>query len=253
MTTRSLSHDVVFNYDLAPSKPAFASSIFRRTNRSSDSLTDLTFKPVRSIAKLILALAPLLTIGSTRSVYGELIMTVENAIAAPGGTGTFDVDLATTGDTAQVAGFSSEILVSAPGIEFTAVDTGTIAPYIFGTLQFAPLSASTFPGTDIVGSDVYFAGPFVSVDSTPVGLMHVSFSVSSGTQAGPVTVTLESTGSSVSDANGDALAFSMVNGTITVVPEPGAICLLAIGATAYLVARRTRCVVRPRRRFHAAR
>ena len=190
----------------------------------------------------LLALAAVL-LGGITSARASVIMEITNSSAGAGGTGSFDVALSDTGGTLQVGGFSAELSVpGASGVKFTGVNTSTAAatPYIFGTLQTPPLSFDTFPNTSFTASDTDATAPgFVTLNPGDlVGLAHVSYSVAAGTAPGPVTVSFVGPGTSLSDVNGGAIAFTTTNGTITVaqaVPEPSSLLLASIGGGAAML------------------
>ena len=185
-----------------------------------------------------------------------LVLQVENASAQAGGTGSFDVVLSATDGSFQVAGFSVELSVApGSGISFTAVGVATAtAPYIFTTLQSPPLTFSSFPTNDFIGSDSSMSSPgYVTLSAPPtvtVGLEHVAFAVAAGTPSGdvPVSILIGDT-TQILDNNTNLLPFDSVNGTITVtgsaVPEPsslvmGFVSLALAGGSVALERRRSR-------------
>lgn len=165
----------------------------------------------------------------------DLVLSVGNASAQAGGTGSFDVVLsATNSETFQVAGFSVELAVApSSGVSFTAASAlTTTAPYIFTTLQLPPLTFSSFPNYDFIASDSYLSSPGYVTLSAPVtvGLENVSFAVAAGTPAGDVPVSILGIGvtTEILDNNGNPIPFDAMNGTITVtsstvVPEPSSL------------------------------
>jgi hypothetical protein len=172
-----------------------------------------------------------------------LVFEVLNSTAKSGGLGSFDVVLLDTGGTYQVSGFSIEPVVSAgSGVKFTSATPNPIAAaYLFGTYQSAPSPFATdpnnpnspaqFPLTDFVASDADFTAPyFVTLNTgNEYGLAHVTYSVAQGTPTGSITVSLASSGTSLSDINGDPITFTTSNGIIGVVPEPASIVSLLLG------------------------
>jgi hypothetical protein len=172
----------------------------------------------------------------------NLIMSVIHSSASPGGTGSFDVVLidadAPGSATHPVNAFSVELTVpGTSGIKFTAADVNTTAaPYIFGTLQTPPFTFDTFPTTDVTVAD--FDPPGASTPIGPgqeFGLGHLSYSVAPGTPLGLVAVSFVAAGTSLTDPNGNPIAFSAsTDGSISVVPEPSALVLTAIGGAALL-------------------
>jgi hypothetical protein len=181
----------------------------------------------------------MLALGNGAPARAGLVIQVDSATAPAGGSGTFDVVLGDTSGTFQIGGFSIELTVpGASGVTFTAADTNTSPEvYVFGTYQSSPLPFATgpFPNTDFVAGDADLTPPgFVTLNSGDlVGLAHVSFSVANGTPPGPVTVSLVSSGgnTSLSDGDGNPVAFTTQNGTITInsVPEPSTLVLGALG------------------------
>jgi hypothetical protein len=182
------------------------------------------------MAFLILLLAP-----ATPARCGTvLLMTVENASVSPGGMGSLDVVLVnqvTATDSASIGGFAIDLIVAAgSGITFTGADDATSATYIFSgnSLGFQ----STVAPTEVEANDLASSGgTLLTPGGPPVGLAHIDFSAAPDTPPGMIPVTLISyqAGTSISDASGNNLAFTIVNGQITVgssaVPEPSSIAL----------------------------
>ncbi len=134
------------------------------------------------------------------------------------------------------------------GVTFTAADALTdpaAAPDLFGAYQSSPLPfatdpadpdlTATFPNIDFVAGDVSMTAPG-SVTLNPgdiLGLIHVTFSAAAGLVPGAVVpVALGET--SLSDGNGDPVAFSAVGGTITMttVPERSSLAVCGLGSDA---------------------
>jgi hypothetical protein len=194
-----------------------------------------------------------------------IIINVGSASVFRGGTSTLDVTLSNTGLSAQnLAGFSFEISVPVgSGITFSGVNETTGMPYIFFGDSFDTISngdstishgtAHPGPGAIIDASDFSNSGLGVSVASgATLGLGHVLFSAAGGAPLGPAPVTLSTAGcptacgpTSLSDSNGASVAFSGVNGAITVaassVPEPSTLLLLLFTIPVLAVARRLLC------------
>jgi hypothetical protein len=173
----------------------------------------------------------------------QIVMQVENSTAAPGSTGAFNVFLTDTGGTFQIGGFGLDVSVpNVSGIQFSGATANTTPAYIFGTLQSPPFTFDTFPNTDTTVSDTDFIAPgFVTLTAgESVGLGNFGYSVASGTANGPITVSLVPGGTSLSDGNGNAVAFSSVDGTITVspLPEPGTCFLCGLASLGALIVRR---------------
>src|SRR5262249_9222204 len=120
------------------------------------------------------------------------------------------------------------------------------APYLFGTYQSSPFPFATdpanpgmaamFPYIDFVAGDASATAPgFVTLNPGDIlGLAHVTFSVAGRASAGEVVpIALVGGGdTSLSDNNGDPIAFSVLDGTITAapVPEPTSLVLAGIAA-----------------------
>ena len=186
--------------------------------------------------------------GLSAPAQADLIVEVQDSTAAAGGTGAFDVMLHDTGGTFNVSGFQVQLSVpGGSGIQFTSVDTSTSTPYIFGTLQSPPLSFDLFPNTTFTASDSDFTPPFFTTlfAGDIFGLVHVNYSVASGTPASDVLVSIVPAGTMLFDDNTpipNPIAYTPVNGTIHLrgVPEPSAMLLMAIGGAALLAHRRRR-------------
>jgi hypothetical protein len=208
-------------------------------------------RPTRALSALarLAALALTLTVVAAPARAG-LIIQVLDAAALPGGSGSLDIVLTDNGGTYQVGGFTVDVSVPAgAGVMFTAADTLTNAsthPYIFGTYQSSPFPfatdpsnpgmAATFPNLEFVAGDAMQTAPgFVTLNpGDTLGLVHVSFSVAANVPiGGAAPVTLVGGGNtSLSDVNGNPVAFSTLDGTITFtsVPEPSSLALGGLGS-----------------------
>lgn len=201
--------------------------------------------PIRVARMLPLAL---ILIGFTAPTSAEaaLILTVTSSQAA-NGVGSFDVILSSNDGSYGVGGFSVELAVAASsGVLFTGASTATTTvPYLFGTLQTPPLTFATFPTTDFIASDSDASSPgFRTLASNgSFGLEHVTYSVTPGTAAGPIPVSILGVAggaptTQIDDINGTPFSFIPFNGTITfaTVPEPASLALsevalsIALGA-----------------------
>ena len=191
--------------------------------------------------RLFGAVAALLLGSIAAPARADLIITVLDSSAAPGGTGTFDITLTNTGAAdINISSFSVEPTLSpTSGVHFTDVTTATTLPYIFAASSSvtasSPFSYDLFPNTDFIASDSFFAAPgyqAIAAGAT-LGLAHVLYSVDAGTPLGAVPVTLDMTGTSLADEAGNLLSVTPANGTITValraVPEPSTVLLMGIG------------------------
>ncbi len=185
----------------------------------------------RSLGSFVLALLIAMSILGVTPSHGhaEIVLMVQDSTAPAGGNGSFDILLTNTGGTFDLAAFSLQLSTPAgSGIAFTLTNTNTLtAPYLFGTLQALPFSFETFPNVRFVASDTYFASPgFVtSTSGSDFGLAHIDYTVTTGASTGAFTVSLLDTGgaTSLSDGNGDAIAFATSNGTISVTPQPNGV------------------------------
>jgi hypothetical protein len=175
-----------------------------------------------------------------------LVLEAPNLIVAAGSSGSFDVLLVNTnpagGASFDVAADSLGLALVGPlSVTFTEVSINTVAaPYIFVTSGTTvpgglPLSLDTFPNTQFTASDSEFAAPgFRTVKpGDTFGLAHVSFAVSPTSPIGTEdTIALTSPATALSDQNGNAIAVSLVSGSIAtaVVPEPAALTEAATAA-----------------------
>jgi hypothetical protein len=171
-----------------------------------------------------------------------LVIEAPNLTAATGSSGSFDVLLVNTnpagGAGFDVAADSFGLSLMGPlSITFTDVSINTIVPYIYVTSGTTvpgggPLSLDTFPNTQFTASDSEFAAPgFRTVNpGDTFGLAHVSFAVSPTAPLGTDTINFVSSATSLSDNNGNSIPFSLVSGSISVVPEPSALIEAATAA-----------------------
>ena len=204
--------------------------------------------------RLFGAVAALLLGSMAAPARADLIITVLDSFAAPGETGTFDITITNTGPSAvDISSFSIEPTLSpASGVHFTDVTMATTLTYIFagssGVSASAPFSYNTFPTSDFVATDSSFAtnGYQTIGAGTTLGLAHVLYSVDTGTPSGSVPVTLDLTGTALTDVAGNFLSFTPANGTITIasraVPEPSAVLLVAVGGGLMFLRRRRRTI-----------
>jgi hypothetical protein len=176
-----------------------------------------------------------------------LVFEAPNLTAAAGSSGSFDVLLVNTnpagGISYDIAADSFQLSLLGPvTITFTDVSINTITPYIYvtsGTTEGGgPLSLDTFPNAQFTASDSEFAAPgFRTVNpGETFGLAYVSYAVSPTSPLGRHTIALEGPDTSLSDEAGNAIPFTMSDGSINVVaaviPEPSA---LTEAATAALI------------------
>jgi len=182
-----------------------------------------------------------------------LILQVPDLVVAPGSSGSFDILLinsnAAGGDSYNVSADTVVVSLSGPlGVAFTDVTIDTIAPYIYvtsGTTQGGgPLSLDAFPNVQFTASDAEFAAPgYRTLNPGDVfGLAHVSYSVDSSTPSGRETILIAADPiTSLSDVSGEALLFTIINGSITmVIPEPSALMQAATATMIVLICWRRR-------------
>ncbi len=199
-----------------------------------------------TIARLA-AVAVLALAVSAAPARADLTISVLDSTVSAGGTGSFDVVLQDTGGTFQVGGFQIELAVGAgSGLTFTAADTNTLEPYIFGTYQSAPFpfAPNPFPNMDFVAGDTDMTAPgFVTLNPGDVlGLAHVSFAVAAGTPPGGIDVMLVGANTGLNDVTGAPVPAGTADGTVTVaaVPEPSALALGSVGGALLLAFGRRR-------------
>jgi hypothetical protein len=191
-----------------------------------------------------MALVLMATLGSAGTGRADgLVMEAPNLIAAPGSSGSFDVLLVNTnpagGASFDVAADSLGLSLSGLlSVTFTDVSINTVAaPYIYVTSGTTvpggpPLSLDAFPNTQFTAADSEFAAPGFRVvnPGDTFGLAHVSFAISPTTLFGRDTIAFVTTATLLSDQNGNTIPFSLVNGSISVVPEPAALTEAATAA-----------------------
>ena len=185
--------------------------------------------------------------------HASIILSVSSVADAPGTNGdSLDVTISNTGPSAQnIAGFDFGLSVIGTNILFTGANESTAATYLFNGDSFDIINSAAFTSTPPPNGQLVQAadlsnsanGTNIGAGAT-LGLGHIIFNVDAGAGPGPITVTLASTCGSPSsctdltDSNGDAVAFSVNSGTITIsgttVPEPasGVLAGLALVAIA---------------------
>jgi hypothetical protein len=165
--------------------------------------------------------AALLLTGGTASA--GMVVGVQSVTALAGTTGdTLDITLTNTGPSAvAIGGFSFGLSTTSPDITFTdATVNTTTATYIFaGNSLFGPdITSATGPPLTAADLSVTPAGTTLASGAT-FGLGHVFFNVSSTAPGGPITASLVSADTSLSDAAGHNVPVNTLdNGTITVIP-----------------------------------
>jgi hypothetical protein len=178
--------------------------------------------------------------------------------APKGSSSDFDVLFVNnTASSVTVSGFTLELsLVGPAGVQYTNVDTNTLAPgtamvpYIFGTLQSPPFSFDSFPNTHFTASDTDFTAPFFVTIAAggQAGLAHVSFSVAASAPTGPnwtvhvVPSTMTPANhTEVVDMNGNDIPITTLDAPLTAdapiaaVPEPSSLVLCGLGVGGLLV------------------
>lgn len=176
-----------------------------------------------------------------------LVIQAPDIPATPGSSGSFDVLLINDGSSSQdIAGDSLVMTLSGSAgssIQFTDATIGTLAaPYIFtysldNDMGF-PLYTNPLPDVVLMTSDSgdpmsgYPGFTTVNPGDT-FGLANVSYTVSPGATLGStdaITFDLTNNATSLSDPNLGGIAFTAVNGSINVVPEPTTLTLGTIAA-----------------------
>jgi hypothetical protein len=175
----------------------------------------------------------LLALGTPALADTGLVMTVASGMLAPGGTGAIDVTLREAASATQsisIGGWSIDLTIpSGTGVSLTGASNSTATGYIFAGNSLGFLSTVT--ATEVQANDFAVTGGTLLTPGGPsVGLAHITFAAAPGTRPVIVPLTLVDYqgGTSLSDAAGNNLAFTIVNG-IVAVPEPST---LALGGTA---------------------
>jgi hypothetical protein len=204
---------------------------------------------MRSVSRLsALVLSLVVPPAATRA---GLVFTAVDVTTAPNATGSLLVTLQNTGPAAvDLSAYQVTLTTSVAGMRFTGVGLPTSPPYLFPgaggptSSDFGPPfppPVTTFTATDFSagsgGFDTLGAGQtrgvlladFAMAGSAPLGHGLVSF-VSPGTGATDLT--------QLADRSGNLLGFTAVNANVTVVPEPGSLTLILIGAAALVLGKR---------------
>jgi len=187
--------------------------------------------------------------GGTPCQAAGLLISAPAVNAAAGSSGAFDVTITNTngtnGTSYDVAGDTVELGLTGPsGVNFTGVSIATADTYIYAvsaTTQGSVFSYSTFPGTvlETFDFDVSSVG-FREIDpGQTFGLVHVTYSVAAGAAPGtgsltfgPDTSLSDPTGANIADFTAPAGSF-----TVSSVPEPSSLILLAAGVVAVSLCR----------------
>ena len=172
---------------------------------------------------------------------GGLLISAPDVTAASGSSGSFDVTITNTGSTSvDVAADVVELtLTGLSGVNFTGVSIATADTYIYAvsaTTQGSSFTYSTFPGTtlEIFDFDVSTTGFRAIAPGQTFGLVDVTYSVAPGSAPGtgsltfgPDTSLSDPTGANITDFSAPSGSF-----TVTAIPEPSSLILLAVGAIA---------------------
>lgn len=188
--------------------------------------------------------AALILVDAAAPARAGLVVSVLNARAAPGGSGSFDVTIENTGpEPIPFVAFQFELSVEpTSGVHFTDATRDTKATYVFAAAPGPfPFSYDNFPNVDLSTWDVYNSSspenPMLGVGET-FGLEHVAFSVDPGAPFESVGVSIlpydYGTGDGTlllfNDSGRFSLDYTAVNGTIRVaLPEPSTLLLAVIG------------------------
>ena len=202
----------------------------------------------RLVAGLLAGLSAL-ACGPT-AANADFVMSIGDYEQTSALSGTFEVTLSNTDPTTYyVAGFSFELMLpSSSGIQFTGASTATVAnPYIFngtGSATIDPgfvFSYDSFPNTSFTASDTEFTYSSIAIASgSSFGLGLVSYTISPNAPPGSVPISFVSDGTSLSDADGNAISFTTQGGSIraNAIPEPSSFVLLITSAAALAASRR---------------
>jgi hypothetical protein len=188
--------------------------------------------------------------------HAGLIISAPDIVATAGTIGSFNIIIQDTDPigSAPYNVASDVIQVSLSGLSdvtFTAatIDTTTAniglptTSYIFtqtSTSPGSPLSFDNFPNTSFTASDAQLAlNGYQAINSGDTyGLVHVSYTIDSSAitspELGTIAISPYGANSSLSDASGNSIPFSVMDGTFTVVPmamvpEPASIISMLIG------------------------
>lgn len=147
----------------------------------------------------------------------DLVIEAPNLTVAPGSSGSFDVLITSTGGTFSVAADDIELDLSGlSSVSFTGISINTVTPYIYGT-NSASLYGSTFifnvSSNDVEAFDYYFStSPTAAQAINPgdvFGLLNVQYSVASNAVAGTSGTLSIGPDTSLSDANGSTVLFTL--------------------------------------------
>jgi hypothetical protein len=191
-----------------------------------------------------------------RGARADLFISAPTLTARAGSSGNFEILLTNTGPGGPpgigIGSFSFDISTANPDIRFTGASTMTsVVPslchpltngcYIYAGNSFSEINGfplATKTGQELQASDAPNNGiaSFI-VPTLTVSLGEVFYSVTDSALTGPFSITFSNTGTSLSDQLGNSLAFTASNGeiTVTTIPEPAHITLLAVCLGVFLV------------------
>lgn len=181
---------------------------------------------------------------------GLTISVPANNDVMPGDSGSFDVSIANDGPgPVDIAGFTIDLSVTpTPGVSFTDVGTNsTSTDYLFfgvGAVEFGffpfppfPFTSDLFPNTAFLASDLASLAPSVELAAGEVKTLgKVSFELGPSASGGDVFTVGFGAMTGLSDPFGGFITdFTTQDGTVSVIPEPGALAvwslLAALGIT----------------------
>jgi hypothetical protein len=201
----------------------------------------LTLRHQHHLRRVLVSLIVLVgAVGTEAPCRADLVLVAPNVTVGPGSSGSFDVLITSTGGTFDVASDVVELsLTGLSGVSFTDVSIATVTPYIYGgnsaTTQGSTFTFSTFPGTQFETFDFLFPTGAQSIGpGDHFGLVDVQYSVAANAIPGASGTLTFGPDTSLADASGNNVAFTAQNGSITVssIPEPSGVTLLAIGCAA---------------------
>jgi len=170
----------------------------------------------------------------------DLIVSAPNIVAAPGSSGSFDVLLSNTGAGGIfVDAFTFDISTPSPAVALLSASTNTTAaPYIYAGDSFVTMNGLPFAtrtGQELTASDLvngFICQTTCTGTVNPgmtLSLGEVFFTAASSAAFGSVPISFSTAGTSLADANGAPIAFSAVNGELSLAPEVNSGLLLLAG------------------------
>ena len=181
-----------------------------------------------------------IALGFGASCRADLVIETPNLTLNPGSSGSFDLLITSTGGSFNVASDMVELSLNGlSGVSFTNVSIATVTPYIYGansaTTEGSTFTFSTFPGTQFEVFDFLFPSGATTIGTGDAfGLVNVQYSVAADATPGSSGTLVIGPDTSLADAAGANVPFTSPGGsiTITAIPEPSAMILLAIGCGA---------------------